>query len=538
MRITLRLIFVLIITYSLYSCKKRETAWDIDGAFPIARSHLNLSNFFSDSIFKPDNTGLLHVAFTRELLSYTMDSIAKLPDTTIVINYFSVFTTALNPNTTIYSNASSSTDKEITFNVSNGVELNKTIIRNGGLSIEFKNTYTQPLRFQYVINSATLFGSVLKIDEVIPAGSLSNPKIISKFYPLNGYSISLTGLNQNKVNTLVQTYTISTDASGTTDNLQPGQGLQAKMGFNKIIPEYVQGYFGNQTLTQQPDSQEINLFSNFKPSNLMLTHAAINFRVINEFGAELSSSITSLKSIKKTPYNVVTLNSGNLLSPININRAGKTNNPSNPVFPWLKQININTSNSNINPFLENLPDLLGYAVTAQLNPLGNVSAGNDFAYYGHGLKVFADVDIPMALSASDFYLESFSKIDLANVTELNNVNSCQGILQARNNYPFKALIQGYLIDDQNQITDSLFLSTNNTISSAIIDANNNVLNYTDSKLTIDFDANKLTKLKMSKQIKFVIRLVLPNQPTPIKLMDSNYLDLILSTNVNYRVNIK
>lgn len=510
----------------------------MDAAIPIAKSHLNLSNFFSDSIFKPDNTGLLHIAFSRELLSYTMDSIAKLPDTTVTIKYLSFFNTSLSPNVTIYSNASSLTDKEIKFDVSNGVELSNAIIRKGGLTIEFKNSYTQPLRFQYTINSATLWGSTLNIDEVIPAGSTSNPKIVTKYYPLDGYNLSLTGLTQNKVNTLVQTYTISTDASGVADNLQPGQGLEANMTFKNVIPEYIQGYFGNQKLIQQPDSQEINLFSNFKPSNLQLTQAAINFRVINEFGAELTSSIKQLKSIKKNPYNVVTLNSGNLLSPININRAGKTNNPSNPVFPFVKQINLNTNNSNLNPFLENLPDLLGYTVDAEINPLGNVSAGNDFAYYGHGLKVFADVDIPMNLSANSFYLQSFSKVDLANLSELNNVNTVEAILQARNNYPFKAQLQGYMLNEQNQITDSLFNSTNNIIDGATTDINNNVLNYTDTKLSVVVGETKLSNLRKCKQIQFVIRLILPNQPTPIKLMDTSYLDLILSTNVNYTVRIK
>ena len=538
MSIGSKIVLVICIIITIVSCRKQETSWDIDGAVPIARSHLNLANFFSDSIFNPDNNGLLHIAFTRELLNYTMDSIAKLPDTTVKVSFISFLpSTALSPNTLVFSN-NSSTDKEITFDVANGVELNKAIVRNGGLSIQFKNTYTQPLRFVYVINSATLWGNPLKIDEVIPAGSTSTPKIITKYYPLDGYTISLTGLNNNKVNTLVQTYTISTDASGVADNLTIGQGFEALMSFKKVVPEYVQGYFGNQKLTQQPDSQAINLFSNFKPSNLVLTQAAINFRIVNEFGAELTSSIKQLKSIKQNPYGYITLNSGSLLSPINVNRAGKTNNSSNPVFPFVKQININTNNSNLNPFLENLPDLLGYSVEAELNPLGNISAGNDFAYYGRGLKVFADVDIPMQISANSFYLQSFSKADLSNLSELNNVNYGEVILQAQNNYPFEAKLQGYILNEQNTVIDSLFNSSNNTIPAALTDINNNVLNYTNSKLTVDLNEAKLANLKLCKQIKFVIRLILPNQPTSIKLMDSSYLDLILSANVNYKVRIK
>lgn len=535
MRFLTKIVFIIVTIFTFFSCKK-ETSWDVDAAFPIARSNLNISDFFGDTIFKADPTGLLHIAISKDILNYTMDSLVKLPDTTVSISYVSPFTSFLAANTTIFTN-NSSTDKEITFDISNGVELSKAIVRKGMLKIEYFNSYTQPLNFNYDINSATLWGNILHVNQTIGGGSISNPNTITKYYPLDGYTIAMTGLSLNKVNTLVQTYTISTDVTAVGDQLQIGQGLMVKLSFVDIIPDYVQGYFGKQNLSFGPDSSAINFLSNFKPSNLLLTQSSINFRIINEFGIEMSSSINNLRSIKTTPANIVTLNAGNLLQSINVNRAGKTNNPSNPVFPWVQQININNTNSNLNPFLENLPNYFGYSVQAKLNPLGNISAGNDFAYFGHGLKVIADIDIPLALSANSFYLVNYAKVDLSNLTQLNNVNSCDLFLQATNNFPFDAKLQGYLINDQNQIIDSLFSPTQNTIQSAITDINNNVLNSVDSKITSNLGVDKIANLKRCKQIKFVIQLFLPNQPTPIKLKDSNYLDLILSANVNYKARI-
>jgi len=203
-----------------------------------------------------------------------------------------------------------------------------------------------------------------------------------------------------------------------------------------------------------------------------------------------------------------------------------------------KQININSSNSNLNPFLENLPNYLGYSVKAKLNPLGNISAGNDFAYYGRGLKVIADVDIPLALSADYFSLVNFSKVDLTQLKELEDVNSCEIRLSARNNYPFTARIQGYMLNEQNQIIDSLFIPGQNMIESAITDGNNVVLNYVDSKLVASFNKTKIENLTKCKQIKFVSYLYLPNQPTPIKIKDDSYLDLIVSAYLNYNAKSK
>lgn len=526
-----KLFSVLFFIISLVSCKK-VTEWDVDVAFPIAKSHLNISNFFGDTIFKADQNGLLHIAFSKDLINYTIDSLVKLPDTTVEVGQKFFINIPLNPGIQIYSNALSN-DKEIKFDVNNGVELNKAIVKKGNLKIEYVNSYAQPLTFNYLINSATLWGNQLSINQVVGGNST-----LVKMYPLDGYNINLTGLSGNKINTLVQTYTISTDASGLPDTLRSGQGLVIKLSFVDIVPEYIQGYFGTQDLSFGPDSSSFAGLANFNPNNLILTKSAINFRIINEFGIEMSSSINTMKSIKTSPFNEVNLNSGNLLQSINVSRAGKTNNSSNPVFPWIKQININSTNSNLNAFLQNLPNYLGYSVNAKLNPLGNISGANDFAYYGRGLKVIADVDIPLALSANYFSLVNYSKVDLTNLKEINNVNSGEIFLQARNNYPFKAQIQGYMLNDQNQIIDSLFIPGQNIIESGITDVNNNVINYLDSRLTATFNKDKLINLTMCKQIKFISYLYLPNQPTPIKINENNYLDLVVSANLNYNAKVK
>lgn len=537
MRFFVKILAFVAIVFMFFSCKK-ETSWDIDAAIPIAQSHLNISNFFGDSIFKADPLGLVHLDYTKQILNLTMDSLVKLPDTTLSIGYTSFFNSSLSPGDLIYTNSSSPSNQEVTFDVQNGVELNKAIVKSGFLKIEYLNTYSQPVNFVYNINSATLWGNMFYVNQIISGGSISNPTHLVKYYSLANYDINLTGLALNKVNTLVQTYTIKTDVSGLPAVLAIGEGLNIKLSFLDVIPEYVQGYFGQQSLSFGPDSTLLGLLNNFSVQNFKLTQSAINFSILNEFGVEFSSSITNLKSIKLNPYNTVALNTGSMLQSININRAGKTNVPSNPVFPYIKQISLNNTNTNLNPFLENIPNYLSYYVKAKLNPLGNVSAGNDFAYYGHGLKVIANVDIPLSLSADYFKLINYAKVDLINLKELQNVNYCDILVQAKNNYPFTTKIQGYLMDENNNITDSLFSPSENTIQSAITNISNTVLTPVESRVLSTISNTKLENLKKCKQIKFVSFMYLPNQPTPIKINADNYLDLIMSANVNYTAKIK
>ena len=196
------------------------------------------------------------------------------------------------------------------------------------------------------------------MNQVIPGGSSSSPASFTSYYSLKDYELNLTGIANNKINTLVQTYSIKTDPSGVADVLHVGEGLNIKLSFIDIVPEYVQGYFGQQDLTFGPDSAYFGLLNNFNTSNFKLTQSSFQFSIINELGVELSSTINKLKSIKINPYNAITLNSGSLLQSINVNRAGKTNVPSNPVFPVVKNITLNHSNSNLNPFLENIPNYL------------------------------------------------------------------------------------------------------------------------------------------------------------------------------------
>ena len=55
---------------------------------------------------------------------------------------------------------------------------------------------------------------------------------------------------------------------------------------------------------------------------------------------------------------------------------------------------------------------------------------------------------------------------------------------------------------------------------------------------VNINNTKIENLKQCKQIKFVSLLFLPNQPTPIKINDDSYLDLIVSAYLNYNAKSK
>lgn len=516
------------------SCRKSfETGWDVDIEAPIARSKINITNFFSDTLFQADPSGMLHLAFSKKIAGFNLDSLVAIPDT--ILNYSFV----LGSGTKIYMAPGSNIPgfpqtQEISFKISSNAELRNVIIHDGKLKIDYTNLYTQPLVFSLTLPGATKYGVPFQIVETIYPGTTGNPK----YYDISGYNVKLTGLSGNKINTLVQVTNIAVATFAQPDTIRGGQGVATKISYTKLVPYYVEGYFGQQVLDLPYDSVSLNISNNLQASDFKINSAYINFKIVNEFGVDINAQLSNIKSVNSFSNTSVTLNATGL-SNLNINKAGKTNQFSNPVFPSVKTISVNTTNSNLKPFLENLPDYLTYQGKIVVNPMGNISGSNDFAFLNTGINIYADVDMPLQIQANYFKLISTTAIDLTTVKQIDNINYGAIILEAVNGFPFDAVIQGYILNEQNQTIDSLFNTPSNVINRGAIDANYIVTTPVPSRLEIQLEKTKLANLKSCKFIKFVAQFNMPlPQPPDIKILEHYSLDVVLSIDVNYRAKKK
>jgi len=533
MRFIYKISLFVLLFLALQSCRKSfETDWDLDIEAPIARSKLNIKNFFSDSLFSSDPTGLLHLAFSKKIAGFQLDSLVQLPDT--ILNYPFV----MPPNSKLFLPPGNSIPgfpqtQEINLPLSGGVELRSAIINNGNIQIAYSNSYTQPLIFNLVLPYTTKYGWPFTINETVYPGT--NNAI--KFYDISGFDVKFTGSTLNKVNSLVQVVDVKVAPFAQPDTIRGGQGVNSQISYKDLVPYYVEGYFGQQNIDLPYDSAALNLSNNLQISNFQINSASIVFKIVNEFGVDINAQLSNIKSINTISNTAVTLNASGL-SNININKAGKTIGFSNPVFPSIKTISVNTVNSNLKPFLENLPDYLTYQGKIVVNPFGNISASNDFAFLNTGIDIYADVDMPLQIRADYFKLVSNSTLDLTNVKQIDNINYGDIVLQCTNGFPFNAVLQGYILNDQKQKIDSLFNVPGNVIKEGLVDVNNIVISSVYTELRIPLTREKLQNLKLCKSIQFVSQFNLPPQPPDIKLLDSYNLDLVLSLDVNYKARKK
>lgn len=524
MRVLRKISLLFLVLFAFYGCRKPSAAnWDVDVVFPVIKSTLNIKNFIGDSIFVADNTGLLSLNVNREITAIKLDSLLQLPDTSIVNTFTVPFPTNLTPGQSLTFFPSS----ELDFDVSGDVAIKFLDIRSGQLTVKFINDLTEPLDLLYVIPSAKKNGQPLTIFETVPP----TPATLVKTYDLAGYNLNMRGINGIKYNTIVQAYTVTLNQNANPVAVSFGQGAKAELTYSNIIPEYIEGYFGQQTINIPLDTANLDVFNNFQASNFLLNNATLNFKILNEFGAEFTANLSNIKAINSFNSNSVTLTNGSL-SNININRATKAGYT---IFPSIKTISLTNTNSNIVPFLSALPNKLTYQGSINVNPLGNLSGYNDFAFYNTGIKVLADINIPLRFNADYFKLISTSTVNFSNVKQLDNVNSGNLIISALNGYPFRAQIQGYLMDDQNQVIDSLFLPGSNFIEKGVTDAQNIVTSPTQSKLTMPIARVRIDNLKRTKTIKLVTYFIMPPNPPDIKIYENYSIDLNIIAELNYNV---
>ena len=523
------IVFCLFFIFAVFfSCKKEEGPWwDADFSGPVAKTTISIKDLFPDSINSISQDSSLILKFKETVFDLKIDSLFSIPDTTLDTAYVSPLGGySFQPGDQIFITPAN----ESYLNIS-GVNLKQLILKSGKIKLELISSVVEPLIFKYDILNSDLYGIPFSITEEVP-GSGS----ITKIYDIGGLNLNLSGIQGNLFNTIItqNTMTISNNANAGVINF--GEGLIIKITFMDIIPFYAKGYLGTQQYSIGPETINSSFLKGIQADYFSLEDASVNLSITNNLGADIQANNVLLTSKNSNNNNQVTLSGTGVYSSYNINRATFQGLSPQPIVPSIKNYTINSTNSNIKSFIENLPDQLMYSTDILVNPLGNVSGNNDFVLYGYGLKTDLDIEIPFSFAANNLRFRDTAEIDFTG-QELNNINRADLYLRVNNGYPFSALVQGYLCDDNFNVVDSLF-SAPGYISPATINTSNVVSNEILTVLPANFNSDKLEKLKSSKKIIFSVRISTVAPPQTIKIYDFYKMDLILTADVNYSVNKK
>lgn len=526
-----KIIFLSLITLVFLSCRKdfERPEWDVEVLAPLIKTTLNLESLLPDSVVQTNADTSIKLVYQTNLFDIDIDSLFKIPDTTITEVYSFPFSSISTAGASFYSS-----DEERELNVSNGVELNFALIESGFIKVEIFSEIREKMIITYTIPSATLNGDTLILNDIIPAGTPTQDGYITKTIDLSGYELDLTGASNSEVNTFITRAVGSVDTNALAPvTIFAGTKITYTNTLIDIVPSFVRGYFGSQQIHFGPETTNTSAFNMIAGGTLDLNEVEVNLEFKNGFGVDAQLVLNQL-STTNTDNNISnTLNHSSIGTPLNINRAQLTNSIPEVTYSSYN-LAINTNNSNIDQLIEIFPNQLTYDMNLIVNPLGNFSGGNDFVYKKHALQTNLNVEFPLSLIANNLTLQDTVGFGLAKDGESENIIGGALFLYANNGYPFNANLNLALYDENMNFLQDLTI--NNQILSAPVNAQLKVVNKKESVLTIPLNSSTINNLYLAKNIILKVAFTTTAQPQFVKIYEGYGIDIKMVGDFSYNLN--
>lgn len=532
------LVFILCFILVFTSCRKKIVLpdWDVNVIFPVANTSLQITDLIKDSVLKVNADQSLSLVYSGEVYKLNFDSLFQIPDTSVYQSFKCIFCGAgiqYPANATIINQT-----QNTKYNL-NTVELTQAIIRTGSIEVELRSTFQGKTVLIYQMPLAIdSNGNSLSITDTLPAASPGNPTIIIKSYDLKGYNIDLRGINGNSFNTVVSNFkAITMEPTFVTSS----DSVRIFNTFKNIIPEFAKGYFGQSLVVAEPVNQAVNKLHNILGGVLDIKYFDLTMKIKNGIGLDIQFSLQQINSSKISSGENVSLTGSVIGSTININRAATNNSLPYPPITYSEYIiKMNNSNSNADKLIEIFPDSISAGAEITLNPMGNISNSNDFVYYGNGINVTLDTEIPLYLAANNLILADTVAINFQNGEENGEKDPSKKIiggnliLDVYNGYPFRAIPQLYLMDENFTLADSL-VAASSIIEAADLNSNFYSPGKKFSKIFIPIDQDKIKKLKAAKNLMIKLYFSSASQPNYVKIYSEYSVDIKIVADISYQV---
>jgi hypothetical protein len=424
--------------------------------------------------------------------SVLIDTANKLTATLSVSNLTVFSATALFP-------AQNIVDQPQTISLSSprGAELKKVKILSGNLQIILKSTIEDSIHFNYLLPSATnANGASINISSILPPAAPGQTSSFTENFPLAGYTFDLSGPKKDTVNTFFNQLIARIDSTGILENISLNDSLYVSYSILNVVPSYMSGYTGRDTINYGPVTIPFSVFKNIKSGKLTLKNINVSLGIQNGIGVNGRVIVRQAQGINSTANSTVPLSGSMINRNLNIPRA-----TDNPLTPTLTNFTLTPSNSDVLPFIDNLPNELNYNLSIYINPNGNISNFNDFVYYTSGLNISMNMNLPLSLIASRLELVDTIPFSLASTTSKSTSTDAiqSGVLTliASNGFPMQANVQLYFLDGNYNVLDSLLTSTA-SIAAGQLNNNCMVVSPTQSKIPAAFNETQLNQIKLAK----------------------------------------
>jgi hypothetical protein len=526
------LITLLLILAITFSCRKKgaKPNWDVDALLPLFTTSLSIADIAGEQYIKNNNDNSVSVIFKENFYNLNIDSLVVIPDTIIEEQLNILFNMNANPGVTFYS--SNETTK---YNLGQ-VELNKAIIESGTAEIEFVSSVQEKTIITYSLPCATKNGNILELTEYIPKPPTNGTITVNKTIDLSGYTLDLRGPTFNNVNTIYTVVSAKVDptAQGSV-TVGPSTILKVKNHFKDIIPLYVKGYFGQHNIEFGPEQNTFTGLQNIISGTVDLEDVIVKFSIHNAFGIDAKAKINQLASVNNNNGTQVNLNHQLVGNTIVINRATEVSGTPPVQYTYFNEI-LNAQNSNTDAMLEIIPNAFLYAMNIEVNPLGNVSNGNDFLFKNYPMEAFLEIEIPLAFKSNTLTIQNISPINIKYNENETKINEGSFFLFVENGFPMETLLTLELLDENNNLLSAIPIDKK--IPAAPVNNAFVVTTPIEEKIAIQLNKENTELLYNSKFIRVKAAFTTIPQNNFIKIYNHYKLNLQLVADANMRVYLK
>lgn len=426
-----------------FGCSRNEqTSWSTQAVFPVAYGSFGLESLVPDSLIQADDDGLLHLIIEQSLTDFDLDSLVKIPDTTVVKSF--VVDIAPFVSIPVEPGVSVPFPNEDFILETDLAELREIVIKSGSIEFEVQNFIGGQLAVTFEMPGVTLDGESFKIDEIILAGTGDAPSTIGGSLDLTGYHFDLTGGTGFGFNVLESNLTVEVDPNTTeTVTVFDQDSIAISISFVDPIVHYARGYFGQHEYTIS-DPIDFGGFEGISATALDIETVDFSLEIENYVGMDAQIQINKLKAINVSNLQSVELEHDQIGQPINLTRAQDIGGSVSPTFA---SFSMDETNSNIDEFIEVIPEMLDMDVAVIINPLGDVSGGNDFIYTDQALSAILKADIPLCLSVENLVLTDTLAITVEEVLDAHG----EIAVYITNHLPFGAELTLSIIDENGEL---------------------------------------------------------------------------------------
>lgn len=510
------------------ACQKEPVPpqWDLDLLAPLATTSLTVADLVPDSLLSSDPEGNVSIRYTSELFTLELDTLLTAPDTSFGYAYALPVPGPITfPAGTTMETSDDATQFEL-----DQLQLSRLDIRSGTVRLTIANTMPGHIIGDFSLPGATLAGNPFSIQLTMPPGAPGQPSTSVQDRDLAGYSLDLRGPGLNTVNTLETHLAYACSPDFGPVSITDQDSLLATVGYQDIVPAYATGYFGNQLIQLDPGFSTLDVFSGLSGS-LDVAQVTASLRIRNGIGADLRADIEYLRSVNTASGQQVDLQHAITSGPVNIDRAtdlGSSFQAAENLFT------MDQGNSNLEAFLENLPDRVEYAMDLTINPLGNISNGHDFLYYDSQVTAELDVDLPLRLIASDLTLSKEVTVELPGSAEGHALQSGVLHLFADNGFPFSAALALAITDGHGQVLT--LLGPGGTVASGTLGTDGLVSGMVASHFDVVLSEEQMDLLYQGKHLRITAVFNTADQDQHVTVLDRYRMDLQVTMEANYVVN--